>query len=436
MHRRVCVATVLGITCFLSAGCAAPKPSTRVLMVVGGDHHDYDTLPRTLAARLVQRGDVQVDLVRGLAAISPTGIRRYHVLLFNNCEQPKLDPAVREAVMEHISGGAGLVAMHCALWSYQDWPEWLEMIGGLAIGHDAFGRYEVVVVDPWHATMLGAGNRFEITDEPYLIDGRAPEAEVLARTAKTHRDAQGNERDGPEPQIWTRTWGRGRVYAITFGHDEQSQSDERFITLLHNGVRWTAGTLPDTRHNVLTRSEEQAGFELLFSGRDLSGWTGDTANWTVENGELVGRSADLPHNKFLITEREYGDFLLRYSVRLINHNSGVHFRGTAHPNNDVKGYQADVADRWYGSLYADGRGIIADGWETAQQVLVLDGWNEMTVRAIGPRIVIALNGVTTVDYTEPDPAAQPAGGVIALQLHSGEPMEVRFRDIRIQRLGG
>ncbi len=420
------------------AGCLGPaEPPVKVLMIVGGIYHDYETLPPRLADRLEDRGDVRIAVTSDLSVLTDFNLADYDVLLFNTCQQTELPPAAREAIMRHVRGGKGLVAMHCSLWSFQWWPEWAEMIGGFAPGHDKYGPFPVTVVDTGHPTMLGLGGGFTLTDEPYTVDRHQPAVELLIRTANVHNDRDGNLRDGPEPQVWVRDWGDGRVFTLTFGHDEQSQMDERFITLLHNGILWSARRLPDVRHNLLTASEEAAGFELMFDGRRLDGWSGDSRYWSVEDGQIVGRGVDLPHNSFLTyTPRAYGDFLLRFSVKLVGGNSGVQFRSAQHPDHVVKGYQADVGDDWYGSLYEEGgeRGVLVNGWEGKGETFVIPGgWNEMTVRAVGPKITITLNGLTTAQFDETNPS-KPTSGVIALQLHAGPPMEVRFRDIRTQPL--
>ncbi len=474
---RVLAAVIL-VSVASQAGCAAPpEPTARVLMIAGGHAHDYQGLPPRLAQRLVERGNVTVDVAE---YFRPGGLDQYDVLLFNNCqacEEGKLDEAGEQAIVDFLRCGKGLVAMHCALWSFQEWPEWRKLVGGIVLKHAAFGSFSVSVLDPAHPTMLGLGNRFEVTDEAYFVDELDPQASVLARTTTAQIGREGKKRPGPDAQVWTTHYGQGRVFAMTFGHDEKSQFDERVLSVLHNGIRWAGRIAPDPQHNGLTKAEQQTGWQLLFNGRDLTGWTGDTAHWSVENGELVGRTSsvepssspsspapsasagshrrdagatrrtgaardaaaksDLPHNMFLTHEGEFGDFVLKFWVKLRNHNSGVQIRSRQFPENVVKGYQADIADQWYGSLYEEGgtRGVLANGWkDKGESVAVLDGWNEMTIRAVGPRITITLNGVTTVDYTEKQPDLQPAKGVIALQLHAGPPMEVRFRDIRIQPL--
>ena len=106
------------------------------------------------------------------------------------------------------------------------------------------------------------------------------------------------------------------------------------------------------------------------------------------------------------------------------------------PDYVVKGYQADAADKWWGCLYDEGtgRGLLAEANKgEVNKVVHIGGWNDMVVIAEGPRMRIWLNGLKTVDYTEADPD-RPKHGVIALQLHRGPPMEVRYRDIRIRAL--
>ncbi|NLE58800.1 MAG: DUF1080 domain-containing protein [Planctomycetes bacterium] len=300
------------------------------------------------------------------------------------------------------------------------------------------GAASFVVLDPADATMLSVGGALSWTDAPAIVGlSSMCDNEVLIRTAGPVICPDGEPTHGPVPVAWTRRAKKGRVFTTALGCEDSVLEDERFISIIHNALRWSGGRMVGKNHNVLSQGEQQAGFELLFNGRDLTGWTGDPKLWSVENGEIVGRSENLPHNVFLVCDRPYSDFVLRYSVRLINHNSGVQFRSQQAPDFVVKGYQADIADQWYGSLYEEGlgRGVLANGFAgKGEKIARIDGWNDMAVEAVGTRIVIKLNGLTTVDFTETDPS-RPRSGVIALQLHAGPPMEVRFRDIRIRPLG-
>jgi hypothetical protein len=184
-------------------------------------------------------------------------------------------------------------------------------------------------------------------------------------------------------------------------------------------------------------AERSDGFEPLFDGKTLEGWDYDPRYWTVEDGIIVGDSnpTGLKWNNFAITEDAYSDFILRFSVKLISGNSGVQFRSERLSNMQVAGYQADVVPLGWGNLHEqDGRRRLIDGWTgKAEQVVDLEGWNEMEVEARGPRITLRTNGIVTADFTETDPT-RPDSGIIALQLHRGESMRVLFTNIRIKRL--
>lgn len=183
-------------------------------------------------------------------------------------------------------------------------------------------------------------------------------------------------------------------------------------------------------------------FKPLFNGKNLKGWDGDSALWSVEDGEIVGRTSKPPirQNSFLSTKKSYGDFVLRVKVKLINHNSGIQFRSEQRDNYVVAGYQADIADNeYYGMLYEERkRGILpywnempADEKAKIAAAVKKDDWNQYEITCKGDQIKMVLNGVTTLDLNDPDGAKE---GVVALQLHSGPPMEIRFKDIEIKKL--
>ena len=184
-------------------------------------------------------------------------------------------------------------------------------------------------------------------------------------------------------------------------------------------------------------SGAEPGFVPLFNGEDLSGWEGDPFLWKVEDGMLIGRSPGIRYNDFLTTVSEYADFVLRFEVHLLGDkgNSGVQIRSRRVPGSmEMIGYQADIGPSWWGNLYDESRRRVTlaqPSEATVRRALKPDAWNDYEVSAIGNRIVLKLNDVVTVDYTEEDDSLEQ-NGLIALQVHSGPPLEVRFRNIRIQ----
>ena len=188
-------------------------------------------------------------------------------------------------------------------------------------------------------------------------------------------------------------------------------------------------------HNVLAPDERRQGVELLFNGRDLAGWEGDPALWSVEDGKIVGSTdgAPLASNSFLIFGKEYADFEIEFEVKLRNGNSGMQFRSERLPDGAVRGYQADIAEgKGWGSLHGERLpgGLIMDGWQGKAEHGVRPGWNHVAIYCRGHHIRIAVNGRVMTDVRDPGALR----GVFALQLHRGPPMRVEYRNLKLRRL--
>ncbi len=165
---------------------------------------------------------------------------------------------------------------------------------------------------------------------------------------------------------------------------------------------------------------------------DLDAWTGDRKLWSVENGVLIGRSPGIPRNTFLFSKKNFSDFVLKLSVRLQpnNGNSGIQFRSESLEGGEARGYQADIGEGWWGSLYDEnGRGVLFDGYKGKGERAVRKGdWNEYVIRAIGDRIQIEINGTITTGLRDD----KRRDGLIGFQIHSGGPLEVSFKDVLLR----
>ena len=221
-----------------------------------------------------------------------------------------------------------------------------------------------------------------------------------------------------------------------------------------------------------TAAESEAGFEQIFNGKDLIGWDGNPQLWSVKDGAITGqttRERPAKGNTFLIWKGgDVADFELRLSYRITPNNdkgfanSGIQYRSKVlDPQNwVVGGYQADMeaGDTYSGILYEERmtRGIMAARgekvvWdkdcqkqvtgslgksEEIQASIKKDGWNDYVIIARGNHLQHFINGRQTVNITDECEAKRAAKGVLALQLHAGEPMTVQFKDIRIKILSG
>jgi len=171
----------------------------------------------------------------------------------------------------------------------------------------------------------------------------------------------------------------------------------------------------------------------FFNGKDLTGWDGDDGLWKVENGEIVGKSTTgLKKNTFLKSHLAVENFKLSLKVKLTpnRENSGIQFRSAPLPDGEMKGPQADIGAGWWGKLYEEsGRGLLAK--EGGEKFVKPDEWNDYVVEAIGGHVKIWINGNLCTDYTDDKLARR---GIVGLQLHSGGPLEVRFKDIKLEVL--
>ena len=223
---------------------------------------------------------------------------------------------------------------------------------------------------------------------------------------------------------------------------------------------------------------EEPGFRSLFNGKDLTGWDGLPGVWSVEEGAITGRNraeSPLEGNTFLIwKEGTVGDFTLRLKFRfqpvagavMARANSGVQYRSQVIEPAKwvVGGYQADMdgGGNYVGMLYEErGRGILAlptqkvrlspkpgapakatidvlgatasEAERAALTAAVARGeWMDLTLIVEGHRLRHSVNGVQTAEIVDDDDAHRAASGVLALQVHAGEPMMVQFKEIRLK----
>lgn len=205
-------------------------------------------------------------------------------------------------------------------------------------------------------------------------------------------------------------------------------------------------------------------WESLFDGKTLEGWTqrNGTANYTVEDGTIVGETAQGSPNSFLCTDKHYGDFELEFEVMCDEGlNSGVQIRSLQKGKEDESPTQKSDHDaRVYGPqveienspgesgyIYGEATG---HGWLSkdpsdpsknsppTHSTYKNGEWNEYRVVAQGPRIQTYINGEQIEDMTHEEIYEDFPEGFIGLQVHGiGEdqgPFQVAWRNLRIRTL--
>jgi Domain of Unknown Function (DUF1080) len=218
---------------------------------------------------------------------------------------------------------------------------------------------------------------------------------------------------------------------------------------------------------------DRTGFESIFDGT-MKGWDGDPAFWKVEGGMIVGETSPanpLKENTFIIWRGgEPADFELKLEVRMSAENSGIQFRSQHLPAGStqgtrtvagkwvLRGYQADIDfnNRYTGMIYEErGRGILMErgqavhvGPDGATRVIAQlqrspdelrahikpGDWNHLHIIARGSTMMNILNGQLMSVLIDDDPKARAMKGLIGLQLHTGVPMKIEFRNVYLKKL--
>ena len=174
----------------------------------------------------------------------------------------------------------------------------------------------------------------------------------------------------------------------------------------------------------------------LFNGKDLSGWTAyGTEKWFVEDGLLICESGPDKAYGYLATDKHYKNFELNLEFKQeADGNSGVFIRSTIE-GIKVSGWQVEVAPKGKhtGGVYESyGRGWLIKPEASKEEVLKEGEWNQMKIVANGDTITSYLNGVEMVTIT--DAKIGEGEGSIALQIHDGGGIKVKWRNIEIKKL--
>lgn len=171
----------------------------------------------------------------------------------------------------------------------------------------------------------------------------------------------------------------------------------------------------------------------LFNGEDLTGWTiYGTEKWYVEDGLLISESGPDKQYGYLATDKYYDDFILTLEFKQeANGNSGVFVRSTV-DGTKVSGWQVEVAPPGHntGGVYESyGRGWLIKPDPKKDKVLKEGEWNTMKIKLSGDSLTSWLNGTEMVSIT--DEKIGDGKGSIALQIHDGGGIKVKWRNIKV-----
>ena len=174
----------------------------------------------------------------------------------------------------------------------------------------------------------------------------------------------------------------------------------------------------------------------LFNGENLDGWTiYGTEKWFVDNNELICESGPDKQYGYLGTDDFYDDFILELQFnQQSNGNSGVFFRSTV-DGTVVKGWQVEVAPPGLhsGGIYESyGRGWLIKPDSSTDSIIKMGEWNDMKIKVLADEVTTWINGENMIKIK--DSIIGKGTGGIALQIHDGGGIKVKWKNLKIQKL--
>ena len=187
---------------------------------------------------------------------------------------------------------------------------------------------------------------------------------------------------------------------------------------------------------LISAAAQAQGTKKLFNGKDLTGWTiHGTEKWYVENSNLICESGPEKQYGYLSTDKNYKNFIMEYDFKLeANGNSGVFIRSTI-DGTKISGWQVEVAPpgNGTGGIYESyGRGWLTKPTAEEESCLSPEGWNKGKIEVNNDEITTWLNG-KQISHLK-DAKIGAGNGFIALQIHSGGGIKVRWKNIKIKEL--
>lgn len=423
------VAILLAVAAISAPSFAAKEDGkTKVLLFVGGPIHDHKAIGNVVEKTLNDYGQFEVTKVEDdLNCLVSPKLDPYDAIVFFYTIG-EITPEQKKGLFDFVSSGKGYVGFHSAADSFRGDEEYRKFVGGHFLTHPRYQEFPVKIVERDHPLTRGLID-FKITDEQYILQKDDPDIHVLATAPHEGQDL---------PIIWTKSFEKGRVFYMGFGHDARACEQDIFKTFLIRATVWATGKpVPDY----------VCGFTPIFDGETLNGWHvsrstghGTGGKWIVENGIIVGQQNPPRQGGILITDEKYGDFELIIEARPEwGIDSGIFLRSTE----TGKAYQVlvDYYERGnVGGIYGEGIGGFSFRSEQYPAAWKKDDWNIFRIKIAGqpPEITVWMNGIHMTDYKD-DRVRIPEKGGIAVQVHGGGPQEgikakTIFRNIRVRPL--
>jgi type 1 glutamine amidotransferase len=208
---------------------APPAGKIKTLLLTGGPVHDGKAIGDVVAEAMNKTGKFDITRVHGdLNALLADRIAPFELIVFYWTVE-EITEAQKRGLMNHIASGRGFVTFHSGADSFRGDPDYRSFVGGHFIGHPKYRTYQVSITENDSPITEGIVE-FMITDEQYFLDYN-PQVKVLANSLHKGKTM---------PVLWTKDWGKGRIFYNALGHDAKACKQEMFQKLMIRGALWAA----------------------------------------------------------------------------------------------------------------------------------------------------------------------------------------------------
>ena len=386
----------------------------------------------------------------------------------------------KQAIINFVANGKGLVGIHSTT-VFDSGKTKIDSTYGALFGasliqhpwnYDEFTPVMLSIENPTNKLMKAFDGKsswlMPFRDEvfQFYAPGLRENAQILLSVDLTVTPDKGSDLNKDYPLAWIKKVGKGRVFYFGLGHSCDTFYSSEMLSFLLSGIQFTTNDINIELTPIAKKNTDlEAGFESIFNGENLDGWRGDKNIWSVKDDIITGETLTketINRNNYLIWNGgELKNFELKVQFKLVKGNSGIYFHSYEQKVDSVKfeslvGVQADFAendDFWVGTIMeytlrdvlasrgrkavitAEGKrvdaGEVAKPKELLKNYKKLD-WNEYHIIVRDNLIVLRINDVLMSEVRDYD-KKRLLSGLLALQVHVGNPMQVQFKNIRLKK---
>jgi type 1 glutamine amidotransferase len=235
---RIAFALVIALFTLLVPASAQDKktpPKLKALLITGGGYHDYAKLNPVLKKKIEALAHVSIELKSGLDTLkNPNFADGYDIVLYNFCFAKDSNKDQLENALKVTREGKPTMMIHCAMHTFQSSDEWTDCCGMRTRVHDPYRAFSIIKADNTHPIGKTLPDKWPTTGDELYRTIRLGERSTALFKGKTEKGID------EHVVVWVSTYGKGKVFATTLGHDLKTVNMPEYHQLLANGLLWAS----------------------------------------------------------------------------------------------------------------------------------------------------------------------------------------------------